>query len=235
VGVKFPVLLFLSYLALGRVVAAEELAPLLEKMATAYGGRERLEKIVAFTQNGQVTAATSIGNSGPLVRTFARPLKLRVQIGDPAHPAELRVLDGTNGWRNGKAVTGPSYQAMVLQAVRLDLPFQLLSNKAKIVEKEPSQFHGHKVRTIELPLDNGLTMTAGIDPETGRILFSTGQTAAGPMGRLSFETEYDDFQTVDGVLFAWKETNIANDTKTADMAFSVIQLLKETPSNAFKP
>jgi hypothetical protein len=222
-------------LALGSAQAAEELGPLLDKMATAYGGRERLEKIVAFTQNGQVIAATSIGNSGPLVRTFARPLKLRVQIGDPAHPAEVRVLDGTNGWRNGKSVTGPSYEAMVLQAMRLDLPFQLLTHKDKLIEKEPSEFHGHKIRTIELSLDNGLAMTAGIDPETGRILFSTGRTAAGPMGRLSFETDYDDFQTVDGILFAWKETNVANDTKTADIGFSLIQLLKETPPNAFKP
>jgi hypothetical protein len=147
----------------------------------------------------------------------------------------VRVLDGTNGWRNGKSVTGPSYEAMVLQAVRLDLPFQLLSNKTKLVEKEPSQYQGHKVRTIELPLDNGLAVTAGIDPETGRILFSTGQTGAGPMGRLSFQTDYDNFQTVDGILFAWKETNIANDTKTADIALAVIELLKETPRDAFKP
>jgi len=232
---KFPCLLLVFCLDLGRVQAADDLAPLLDKMAAAYGGRDRLEKIVAFTQTGQVTAATSIGNSGPIVRTFARPLKLRVQIGDPAHPAELRVLDATNGWRNGKPVTGPSYEAMVLQAVRLDLPFQLLAHKARLVEKESSQHHGQKVRVIELPLDNDLMITAGVDPETGRILFTTGQTAAGAMGRMSFQTDYDDFTTVDGVLFGRKETNLANGTKTADITISAIQLLKEPPPDAFKP
>jgi hypothetical protein len=234
-GMKFPCILLALILGLGRVLAAEDLAPLLEKMAGAYGGRERLEKIVAYTETAQVTAATSIGNSGPMLRTFARPLKLRVQIGEPEHPKEVRVLDGTNGWRNGKAVTGPSYQAMLLQAVRLDLPFQLLTHQARLVEKESKQYQGKLVRVVELPLENDLSVTSGIDPQTGRILFSSGQIAGGPMGKMSFETAYDDFTTVDGVLFARKEENVASGTKTADTVISGVQFLKEAPAEAFKP
>lgn len=232
---KFPCLILLLCLDLGRAVAADDLGLLLDKMAAAYGGRDRLERIVAFTESGQVAAATSMGISGPYVRTFARPLKLRVQIGDPAHKSELRVLDGTNGWRNGKAVAGVSHEAMVLQAVRLDLPFQLLTHKDRLVEKEPAEYQGQNVRVLELPLDNGLAMTAGIDPKTGHILFSSGQTTAGPMGRMSFRTEYDDFATVDSVLFARKETNLASDTKTADITISRIEFLKEAQLEAFKP
>jgi hypothetical protein len=232
---KLWCLLLLCGLGVGRVLAADELGPLLDKMAGAYGGRDRLEKLIALRESGQVIAATKVGNSGPVVRTFARPLKLRVEIGDPAHPAEVRVLDGTNGWRNGKPVTGPSCQAMVLQAVRLDLPFQLLSHKAKLVEKEPMQYHGQRVRVVELPLENELSVTCGIEPDSGRILYSTGQVAGGPMGRMTFETSYDEFSTVDGLLFAFKEVNLASGTKTADTTLSVIQVLKTVPADAFKP
>jgi hypothetical protein len=232
---KLPTLFLICGLGFGRALAAEDLGPLLDKMAGAYGGRGRLEKIVALREDGRVTAATPMGNSGPTVRTFARPLKLRVVVGDPEHPAEVRVLDGTNGWRNGKAVTGPAYEAMVLQAVRLDLPFQLLTHKTKLVEKEPMEYHGQRVRMVELPLEHGLSVTCGIAPETGRILFSTGHTAAGPMGQMSFETAYDDFRTVDGVLFAFKEVNRAGGTKTADTELSLILLLNAAPLDAFKP
>jgi alkylation response protein AidB-like acyl-CoA dehydrogenase len=58
------------------------------------------------------------------VRVFARPTKLRVEIGTN----EVRLVDGPKGWRNGKEVRGMQYEAMVLQAVRLDLPWQLLAH-----------------------------------------------------------------------------------------------------------
>src|SRR5262249_52728092 len=159
---------------------------------------------------GEVQAATSTGNSGSIVRTYARPLQLRIQVGDADHPKEVRVLNGTNGWRNGKAATGPALDAMVLQAVRLDLPYQLLAKKSKLVEKEAIELDGKRLRVVELPLDNGLSVTANLDPETGRILHSTGNTLAGPSGRMSFEASYSGFRMVDGVLFAFKEVNLAN-------------------------
>jgi hypothetical protein len=199
-------------------------------MAGAHGSKKSAPSV----KSAGLTPATRIGTSGPIVRTFARPLKLRVEIGEP--PTEVRVLDGAQGWRNGKAVTGPGYEAMLLQAVRLDLPFQLLSNQPKLVEKEPMDYHGVQLRVLELPLENGLSITAGLDPKTGRILFSTGNTpASGPMGRLSFETSYSDFSVVDGVLFAFNEVNLAGGTKTADIVLSLVQLLKSAPADAFKP
>jgi hypothetical protein len=109
---------------------------------------------------------------------------------------------------------------------------------------------------LELPLEGGLKLTAGIEPETGRILFSSGTTSptpaspkpdsdshsasgtgasAGGMGPAKFETSYADFRLVEGVLFAFKETNFAQGTKTADINLDKIELLKTTPSEAFKP
>jgi hypothetical protein len=231
---RFSLVLIVG-LAARLTAAAADLGPLLEKMAGAYGGRERLEKIVAIRETGQVEAATPIGNSGPIVRTFARPLQLRIEIGDSSKPTEVRVLNGTNGWRNGKPATGPGLDAMVLQAIRLDLPFQLLANQSKLIEKDSIERGGKRLRVLELPLEHGLSVTAALDAESGRILISTGTTAEGPMGRLSFETSYDDFAMVDGALFAFKEVNLANGTKTAKTAMSIIQILKTSPAEAFKP
>ena len=199
------------------------------------GADMALREIVAVRQTGRVDAATSVGSSGPVVRIFARSLKLRVEIGEASKPREVRVLDGAKGWRNGKEASGVGYEAMVLQSVRLDLPFQLLSQRQLLVEKEPMDYQGSHLRVLQLPLNGGLSITAGIDPASGRILFSTGTTKPGSTGSMTFETRYKDFRTVDGRLFAFKETNLAGGTKTADILLEKIELLKASPSEAFKP
>jgi hypothetical protein len=228
-------LLLICALAAKSAAAGADLGALVDKIAGAYGGRAALENIAAVRETGRVEAAMTVGSSGPIVRTFGRPLKLRVEIGEASKPTEVRVLDGSTGWRNGKESTGVGYEAMVLQAVRLDLPFQLLAQRKVLVEKEPLDYQAKRLRIVELPLDHGLSVTAGIETETGRILFSTGTTAAGPTGPMTFETRYEDFRTVEGRLFAFKETNLAGGTKTAEILLSKIELLKDLPSGAFKP
>ena len=228
-------LLLVCALAVRAAVAGEDLGALVDKIADAYGGRASLENMIAVRETGRVEAATEVGSSNAMVRTFARPLKLRVEIGDTSKPTEVRVVDGAAGWRNGKESTGVGYEAMVLQALRLDLPFQLLSQRRVLVEKEPMDYQGKRLRILELPLESGLAITAGIEPETGRILFSTGTTKTGSTGPMTFETRYDDFRMVDGHLFAFKETNFAGGTKTADILLSKIELLKAPPPGAFKP
>jgi hypothetical protein len=212
-------------------VAADGINGLVEKMGEAYGGRAALEKIATVRESGTVEAAMRMGSSGPVVRLFARPAKLRVEIGTN----EVRLVNGPKGWRNGKEVTGTQYEAMVLQAVRLDLPWQLLTHKDKLVEKEPQELDGKRLRVLELSLDNGLSVSAGIDPDTGRILRSSSDSNGGPTGGMNFETHYDYFRKVDGVLFAFKETNLVHGTKTANTALSKIELLKVTPEGVFEP
>jgi len=147
-------------------VAADDVGGLIDKMGEAYGGRAGLEKMGAVRESGTVEASMRMGSSGPVLRLFARPIKLRVEVGTN----EVRLVDGPKGWRNGKEVTGMQYEAMVLQAVRLDLPWQLLAHKDKLVEKEVKELEGKHLRVMQLPLENGLSVSAGIDPSTGRIL-----------------------------------------------------------------
>lgn len=224
---KFLLTLSLSLSCLGFAAFADDIGPLVEKMGEAYGGRAALEKMVAVRETGTVQAAMRMGSSGSLVRLFARPVRLRVEVSTN----EVRVVDGPKGWRNGKEVTGMQYEAMVLQAVRLDLPWQILTHKDKLIEKEARELDGKRLRVVQLPLENGLSLSAGIDPATGRILSSSSDSTGG----MNFETHYDDFRKVDGVLFAFKEVNLVHDSKTADTALSKIELLKEPPAGAFEP
>jgi hypothetical protein len=211
--------------------AAEDVSALVEKVGEAYGGRAALERTATVRESGTVQAAMRMGSSGPVVRLFTRPMKLRVEVGTN----EVRLVDGPKGWRNGKEVTGMQYEAMVLQAVRLDLPWELLTHKDKLVEKEARELDGRHLRVVELPLDNGLSVSAGIDPDTGHILWSSSDSTGGAMGGMNFETHYDDFRKVEGLLFAFKEANLVHGTKTADTTLTKIELLKSPPAGAFEP
>jgi hypothetical protein len=222
----------IAFLGLVGAAGAEDTAALVDKMVAAYGGQVALEKVAAVREEGKVEATMRVGSSGPIVRMYARPSKLRIQIGDGPKFTEVRVVNGAKGWRNGQEATGVSYEAMVLQAARMDLPWLLMKNKTKLVDKGPAEREDQQLQVVELALENGLTVSAGIEPTTGHILFSSGTTKTGSM---TFETSYDDLRKVEGVLFAFKETNMAQGTKTAETSLSKIEILREAPEDSFKP
>jgi hypothetical protein len=222
----------IAFLGLVTAARAEDAGALVDKIVAVYGGQAALEKIAAIREEGKVEATMRVGSSGPIVRTYARPSKLRIQIGEGPKFTEVRVLNGAKGWRNGQEATGVSYEAMVLQAARLDLPWLLMKNKTKLVDKGPVERDGRRLQVLELALENWLSVSAGIDPMTGHILFSSGTTKT---GSITFETAYDDLRTVEGVLFAFKESNMAQGTKTAETILSKIEILKEAPEDAFRP
>ena len=173
----------IAFLGLVTEAGAENVSMLADKVVAAYGGQAALEKVAAIREEGKVEATMRVGSSGLVVRTYARPSKLRIQIGEAPKFTEVRVLNGPKGWRNGQESTGVSYEAMVLQAARLDLPWLLTKNKSKLVDKGPLERDGRRLQVIELPLENGLSVSAGIDPASGRILFSTGTTKTSSMSR----------------------------------------------------
>ncbi len=215
--------------------AAEDLNGLLTKVAQAYGGSAALAKPAIVRETGRVEAAIRMGNSGSLLRIFAPPLKLRVQVGDPAQGGEVRVLDGGEGWRNGSRVSGAAFDAMLLQALRLDLPEQLLSHKSALLQQKPMEYGTNRLQVLELPMDRGMSLTAGIDPLTGRILFSRAVSANLPSGPISFETYYQDFRRVHGRLFAFKEINLAGGFKTAETYLSKVEVLSPDSDHPFEP
>src|SRR5262249_14028031 len=68
------------------------------------------------------------------------------------------------------------------------------------------------LRGIGVPLPSGLQLAVSVDPKTAHIVHSEGQLP----GPLRFATDYRDFRTVDGVLFAFSESNFASGQKTGE-------------------
>lgn len=216
-------------------LAAGALDGLIGRTVKAYGGEEALRKAAAVRETGKVTSLMRGGMAGDIVREFERPDRLRVVI-RYGSDTEVRIYDGKTGWREGRVVTGPPLDAMVLQAARLALPLILLDRKENLVDKGTSSVGGKEVRTIDLPLGNGLTLTVGLDPASGRIVRSSGMGGMGMGGKpLEFVTRYDDYRLVDGVLHPFREENYANGFVTGETTLSRVEVLPSFPPGTFHP
>ena len=202
----------------------------------AYGGEVALAGASRMIQTGIVTSTMRSGASGRIVRLYERPVRLRVGIEYPQGESETRILDGGRGWRNGGVASGPMYQAMLLQAARLGLPAILLEFQASLQDLGEIERAGVRLRAVGLEFHQGLTVTAEIEPETGRILRSAG-TISGADGRpaLSFATEYSDFREIDGVLVPFREVNYAQGRRTGETQLDSVEFLQEIPAGSFRP
>lgn len=204
-------------LLLATSARGEGLSALLEHVAHAYGGESRLLAVHSVRETG--TIVTRRGH-GAVVRTFEPPLRLSVEIRMPAAGfSEIRVLDGSRGARDGQAVSGPPLDAMVLQAVRLDLPGALLRHRERLRDLGEITRRGRKLRAIGLVLEGGKSIAVGVEARTGRIVYSEG--AVGPV---RFATVYSGFHRVDGILFAFQEENFAGGEKTAETKLAQIEV-----------
>lgn len=227
--------LFLLFHAFSPAVASGDIDRLVAKTVKAYGGEEALRNAPAVRHTGQVTSRMRGGAAGSIVREFERPNRLRVVIRYGAE-TEDRVYDGKTGWRQGKIVTGPPLDAMVLQAARMDLPLILLDRKRDLVDRGPATYEGMELRAIELTLGRGLALTVHIDPATGRIVRSSGRGGDGGGGvPLEFVTRYMDYRMVDGLLHPFREGNFANGFVTGETTLSRVEVLKSLPPGTFQP
>lgn len=224
---------------------ADEVLGLLKKSVDAYGGEKALATLV-FRESGRITTPMRGDREGAITRIYRRPAQLRVEVSFPGETPEVRILDGKRGWRQGQEATGMPFDAMVLQAARFALPLNLLERRGEVKDLGTVSRDGKERRVLELPLGGSLSMTAEIDPATGRVLRSTAKSAGG-MGGMSmsvggtpgegveFATTYDDFRKVDGVLFAFKEGNFAMGQHTGDTVLEKIEILKTLPDRALTP
>lgn len=215
--------------------ASDRVDSLVRKSVDAYGGEAALARAPHIRQFGTATSIMRAGVTGAIQREFTAPDRLRVQI-TFGRDVETRVYDGKSGWRMGKQVDGAPYDAMVLQAARLALPLSLLENRKKLVDRGNGEVDGKAVRTLELPVGNGLTLTVDIDPATGRIVRSAGRGGEGMGGQpLEFVTGYSDFRKVGERLFAFRESNYANGFVTGETILEKVELPSVLPAATFKP
>jgi hypothetical protein len=215
--------------------ASDSVDSLVRKSVDAYGGEAALAGARHVRQFGTATSIMRPGVTGSIQREFTAPDRLRVQI-TFGTDVETRVYDGKSGWRMGKKVDGAPYDAMVLQAARLALPLSLLRNRKKLVDKGSGEVDGKPVRTLELPLGNGLSLTVDIDPANGRIVRSAGRGGEGMGGRpLEFITGYSDFRKTGALWFARREANFANGFVTGETVLEKVELPAVLPASTFKP
>ena len=207
---------------------------LIDSVLAAYGGKAALAKVKAYRMEGTVTSV--MRGNGALVRTFARPDRLKITLDYPNHP-EARILDGGKGWRSdGKGNMAPAdgflLTSMVLQAARADLPWLLDERRATIKLLGPMD--GGKLQSLEIPLGGGLTLTVYADTATGRIVRSSGVLVA-PGMKTNFATDYSDFRTVDGILFSFREANFASNQSTGDTVITRVVLNPPLTDKEFRP
>jgi len=224
---------------------ADEVLVLLKKSVDAYGGENALATLV-FRESGRIITPMRGGKEGTITRIYRPPAQLRVEVSFPGETPEVRILDGKKGWRQGQATTGMPLDAMVLQAARFGLPLNLLQRRGEVKDLGTVARDGRERRVLELPLGGSLSMTAEIEPATGRVLRSTAKSAGGmggmsmsvggtPGGGVEFATTYDDFRKVDGILFPFKEGNFAMGQHTGDTVLEKVEVLKALPGGALTP
>lgn len=215
---------------------AQDAAELAALCIEAYGGEEAIAAASAFVQTGEIVSTGRSSEPGRILRAFHRPDKLRVEISYPDRDVELRVLVGNKGWRGGRPVGGPMHHSMALQAIRLDYPAFLLAAPEQVSEGEPLERDGRAFRVLVMDVGAGLTLSAEVDPETGRIHRTIAHI---PFDRvpdgLEFINEYSDFREVNGVLFAFKEVAYAQGQHTADITLEEMKTYDVLPADHFDP
>jgi hypothetical protein len=215
--------------------ATEPVSALVRRCADAYGGKAALAKAARTRQEGTVTSLVlHAGETGRLARVYERPGRLRVEIAYPSGASEIRVLDGSRGWRDGEEVQGPRLAAMLLQAMRLDLPATLAAWKDKVEDRGTIAHGGKTLRVLAIEPAPGLVVEAALDPVTGRILQSRG-ASRDPGMPLEFVTTYSDFRKLDGVLVPMHEENFANGQTTGEMLLSKVEFPGKLPDGTFRP
>lgn len=204
------------------------------KVIEAYGGAAALAKVKAVRQTGKVTALAQGSKTGTLERLLAPPDSLRVQIGYPGEPPELRIHHAGRGVRDGQDVTGTiPHLAMVLQSARLALPLWIAAGDHDIRYGGRRERESRELETVVVALPGGLEVTGEIDPGSGRIVRTIG-TIPGPGGAsLEFVNTYSDFRKAGGITFAHREENFARGVHTGDTVLERIEVLSKVPEGAF--
>lgn len=156
---------------------------LIDSVLAAYGGTAALAKVAGYRMEG--TVASRMSGSGAMVRSFARPDRLKITLDYPGR-REVRILDGG------------------------------------------------KLQGLEIPVGDGLTLTAYVETATGRIVRSSGVLEA-PGMKTNFATDYSDFRMVGGILFPFREGNFASDQPTGETVITRIVVNPPLKDTDFRP
>jgi len=209
---------------------------LTEKIIEAYGGRERLAKVVSVSAEGWITALMR-GDEGIYKRTFRRDGRLSVDI-NYTHSTEKRILSGSIGFRgNGgkvEEVSGPRYLAMVYQYNELNLPYGLLDKSFTVNELRRETLNGADVRVLLCTDRAGNEMQVFVNAESYRIVKTLATFYMGNQ-ETSLSAEFSDFRIVDGIFFPFRIVNYAGGSKISETIITRYLINPPTNDSLFTP
>lgn len=215
--------------------AASEATDLAAKVVAAYGGAEAIERAGSFRQTGQLESFRH-GKTGTVERSYRRPDKLRIEIRIPGEAPESRILDGDQGWHDGRTVPPMMAKAMFLQAARLDLPWLILQAGADIKMLGPVKYgEGRELTALEVPMAEGTRLIAVVDPETGYIVRSHGLIMPAPNQQVEFGTLYEDHRKLGDMFVAAQETTFVRGHPTGKTTLEKSEVVDGFPDGLFKP
>lgn len=219
----------------GPPASASEAADLAAKVVAAYGGADAITAAASLHQTGSLESYRH-GKTGTVERSFTRPDRLRIEIRIPGEKPESRILDGAQGWRDGKPVPPMMAKAMYLQAARLDLPFLILQAGPDIVLLGPVKHDdGRTLTALEIPTGDGIRLIAVIDPATGLIVRSHGRIETAPGVGVEFGTLYEDHGMLGGMFLAAQETHFARGHPTGKTTLEKSEAVPGFPEGTFRP
>ena len=220
------------FLCLAGAVRAD-LAPLLDRVAAAYGGGATP---TALLEKGTTTSLRR--GTGPVERLWARGGgdgdRFRIVIDYPSG-TEKRALSGARAWQQDRPATAAFRGAVVLQAARMALPWRLRDAGAVLSDQGtvPGP-DGRARRVVGWSLEPGIALTAEIDPDSGRILRSVGRLGEGD-ARMEFATEYYEFMPGAPYGFAAREQHFAMGQYIGETRLTEVTVPPSVEDRSFGP
>jgi hypothetical protein len=217
--------------------ATAEVQALIDSVLAAHGGVEALQRVTAYAMQGRIETANRPGGATTF-RTFQRPDRLRIVI-HYSRAVEVRILDGTHGWRREASgaysqATGPTLAAMRLQAARADAPWILAEHRADARAIAPLDQKGHAYPGLAVAVGDGLELRIYLDPETHLVTVTESVMHTDDVDT-AFRTVYADYRPVDGVLFPFREENFTSGQHMGSTFLSEVRVNPELGPTTFAP
>lgn len=215
-------------LTLAGVAAGAELEALLQRIASAYGDPTPPATIV---QRGRTLSRAQ--GEGTVLRAYRAPDVFRIEIDYPVNP-EVRILSGAQAWQRNRPMNDTFRGALMLQAARVALPWNLFAARATLRDGGEHKFGEGRLHFIELPLGEGLKLIAEVEPDSGRILRSRGILQHGS-SQMVFGTVYEDFRNHAGRLYAAVEHHFAMNRYIGRTHIDAVEYGTPLPDSLFRP
>jgi YHS domain-containing protein len=220
--------------------ATKKAQELLQKAVEAVGGANRIDALTSY----EVTGAVSNYSGDAQVKTtytFVFPDHLRRERNIPDYGTIATVVVGDEAFQIRPDEVRPFSKAQRTNFVKMlkrNVVSLLRARKDPgfvAVATEPSELHGKRLENVAVDF-NGLFVTLGIDPTTGRpsTLSYTGRGVNGDYGHLL--QELSDFRTVDGLTLPFKVSTTFNGQPVPQMSFTAesIAINGDVPATIFE-